>query len=226
MVRRFPLLIVFCVTLTVWLTMIWFGSYFGPLLTFPINLRTSCVGTSVQNGDLIFRWFVLESPPNRFFEQVAIDVDHSARRFNDQPIWVDQEFRVSDPFGEKVFGVKVSGRFGSTIPGDDVGWSWVIGQIPLRLRTTVWKKIGFCWLVTHGTGFTSYYLAFPIWVALLPPCIVGLASAKRLIRIRRRLAFYRCTFCGYDLRSHTPGEKCPECGTLIPNSSVATNLSL
>jgi len=25
-----------------------------------------------------------------------------------------------------------------------------------------------------------------------------------------------CPNCRYDLRAHTPGDKCPECGTTIP----------
>jgi hypothetical protein len=39
--------------------------------------------------------------------------------------------------------------------------------------------------------------------------------------LRRRRTEYRhqhalCLVCNYDLRAHHPGEKCPECGTLIP----------
>jgi hypothetical protein len=26
-----------------------------------------------------------------------------------------------------------------------------------------------------------------------------------------------CTICGYDLRAHQPGQRCPECGTEIPS---------
>lgn len=31
-----------------------------------------------------------------------------------------------------------------------------------------------------------------------------------------------CTQCNYDLRAHHPGDKCPECGTLIPPAETAT----
>jgi hypothetical protein len=36
------------------------------------------------------------------------------------------------------------------------------------------------------------------------------------MRLDRRRPAHACPTCHYDLRAHRAGEKCPECGTLIP----------
>ena len=43
----------------------------------------------------------------------------------------------------------------------------------------------------------------------------------RLLEFRRTRNL--CMYCGYNLRAHRPGDKCPECGTLlIPTPAPAT----
>jgi len=37
-----------------------------------------------------------------------------------------------------------------------------------------------------------------------------------LVKMLPKPATFGCRQCGYDLRAHKPGDKCPECGTLIP----------
>jgi len=65
------------------------------------------------------------------------------------------------------------------------------------------------------TYVTTHFFLAPYWV-----CIPMLLGFPLLILIRRRLskAFREglCPKCGYDLRAHAPGDKCPECGTPIP----------
>jgi hypothetical protein len=51
----------------------------------------------------------------------------------------------------------------------------------------------------------------PYWVVLTLTAACPTAWLVR--RRRRRLARGLCPTCGYDLRAHAPGERCPECGT-------------
>jgi hypothetical protein len=41
---------------------------------------------------------------------------------------------------------------------------------------------------------------------------------------RRRTPAGHCPTCRYDLRAHAPGQKCPECGTVIPTARSAGRL--
>jgi hypothetical protein len=61
------------------------------------------------------------------------------------------------------------------------------------------------------------FVSIPIWIFLLPAAVV---LALRVRKIRRALAIRAGTCaCGYDLRAHRTGEKCPECGTVIALST-------
>jgi hypothetical protein len=62
-------------------------------------------------------------------------------------------------------------------------------------------------------GFT--FLTLPHWfLALLtgfPAAARFRSRAARLMRSRQG----RCPTCGYDLRAHVAGDRCPECGTAV-----------
>jgi hypothetical protein len=45
--------------------------------------------------------------------------------------------------------------------------------------------------------------------------------ARRAWRTARRTRAGLCLACGYELRAHAPGDKCPECGTPIPLKPVS-----
>jgi hypothetical protein len=66
----------------------------------------------------------------------------------------------------------------------------------------------------------SFHVFFPNWalmavLGVIPGAwLLGGARWKR--RQRRRLGM--CETCGFNLRAHKPGEKCPECGAVIPGS--------
>ena len=55
----------------------------------------------------------------------------------------------------------------------------------------------------------------------VPIIVFGLLSRYTYKKWRSSLqkAAGCCPHCGYDLRSHAPGDKCPECGTPIPTRS-------
>jgi hypothetical protein len=63
---------------------------------------------------------------------------------------------------------------------------------------------------------TSRALGVPYW-----SCLPFLLPLLLFLRRSRRPAPGFCSTCGYDLRAHHPGEKCPECGTVIPEKKPA-----
>jgi hypothetical protein len=71
-----------------------------------------------------------------------------------------------------------------------------------------------------GIAFATKYLLIPYWVFCLAESLLPAAWLGRLAwnirRHRHRLKQGRCPKCGYDLRAHHPGDKCPECATPVP----------
>lgn len=117
-------------------------------------------------------------------------------------------------------------------PGES--WSWACGEIP-----DGWRFLG----IEHRRGSRSRqmpldkpatrpgqqsFMTYTEWrvLAYVPhvyvAAILALWPAIRTVRRfnnwRRHRRFYRCGLCmncAYDLRAHKPGDKCPECGTVI-----------
>jgi hypothetical protein len=58
----------------------------------------------------------------------------------------------------------------------------------------------------------------PAWAMALLLAVLPLVEALRLIGTRRRARIGLCPGCGYDLRAHAAGGRCPECGTAIARS--------
>lgn len=62
---------------------------------------------------------------------------------------------------------------------------------------------------------------FPIWsLSVLSACLLAYETARGL-RYYRRLDTGACPTCGYDIRAHKPGDKCPECGIVIASPQCA-----
>ena len=62
-----------------------------------------------------------------------------------------------------------------------------------------------------GFGFVLLAAAVPI----LGFIFFSPTKRRRAYRLRHNL----CLNCGYDLRVHKPGDKCPECGTSFAGGS-------
>lgn len=80
-------------------------------------------------------------------------------------------------------------------------------------------------LLPSGATSTSHLFRVGIsygWLLLLL-IITALFVERRSLFRRNRL--HRCTQCSYDLRAHAPGQKCPECGTPIPEQPIAPKSS-
>ena len=64
----------------------------------------------------------------------------------------------------------------------------------------------------------------PYWAVAVAGLVLPAARATPIVivtkRKRRRIALGLCIHCGYDLRAHGPGQRCPECGTPVPADLV------
>jgi hypothetical protein len=59
----------------------------------------------------------------------------------------------------------------------------------------------------------------PYWMLALtfePLPVIGFFFFRHWRREGYRRSHGLCLICGYDLRAHQPGQRCPECGTPIP----------
>jgi hypothetical protein len=84
---------------------------------------------------------------------------------------------------------------------------------PMRFDKLYWEEH------TSYVDRTNAEIVFPHWAAAV------VFTALPLIRVRRRLIDIRrkraglCVKCGYDLRAHNAGHRCPECGTAVKATS-------
>jgi hypothetical protein len=62
---------------------------------------------------------------------------------------------------------------------------------------------------------TTFVLVI-ISIAFTPPIWSWLMDVRRSRQLRR-LHQRHCQNCNYDLRVHKPGDRCPECGSVIPD---------
>jgi predicted RNA-binding Zn-ribbon protein involved in translation (DUF1610 family) len=72
------------------------------------------------------------------------------------------------------------------------------------------------WLVGDIGRYVWRSIVLPLWflvfLSLLLPSawVIGIFRRRRRYRLKHAL----CLSCGYDLRAHGAGDKCPECGRI------------
>jgi hypothetical protein len=81
--------------------------------------------------------------------------------------------------------------------------------------------IGVTRLIAPFLGATAEWVS----VAIIPYLFLGVLVVLAVVGLRpaaqrRRIASFRakqglCLGCGYDLRGHSSGQRCPECGSQI-----------
>jgi hypothetical protein len=76
--------------------------------------------------------------------------------------------------------------------------------------------------VMFSVWYRFQMLTIPYWA---PALFFAAAPAWWFFYVRRRRTpAGHCPTCRYDLRAHAPGQKCPECGTVIPTARTAGRL--
>jgi hypothetical protein len=70
-----------------------------------------------------------------------------------------------------------------------------------------------CGVIREGFRFRLWFFAF--FSTILPTIWAVRFELKRQER-RKRYLVGKCVTCEYDLRAHSKGQRCPECGTVIP----------
>jgi hypothetical protein len=103
----------------------------------------------------------------------------------------------------------------------DLKFVIISGPLPTRHHTGGLAPaimFGCGWLYTVSTPFTRH--AFILYIHYWLPILMILISEgflwRRQVKLENYSGTYLCRQCGYDLRAHKPGDKCPECGTVIP----------
>jgi len=79
--------------------------------------------------------------------------------------------------------------------------------------------LGFRFRLIDDIDYQFYEVVVPYWALVLTTGSLSAVLFRHLYLSRRRqkwAAEGRCAACGYDLRAHQPGQRCPECGTPIP----------
>jgi hypothetical protein len=102
-----------------------------------------------------------------------------------------------------------------TFAWTSLGFQHTSGPYPLMLLDPPTGKMLSCTLQHRAW-------VVPLWIFLLLFAFIPNLYLIAILRRRSRCWRSLCVTCGYDLRVHKPGERCPECGTLIPDSQAAT----
>ncbi len=80
--------------------------------------------------------------------------------------------------------------------------------------------LGFLYEQTHRRTPTiaiDYIdVRIPYWFLAFVMIVLPVWKIAKYVRRRRKRDAGACLTCGYDLRAHRPGDKCPECGTPVP----------
>lgn len=76
------------------------------------------------------------------------------------------------------------------------------------------------WVSRHSVAIThrSVGVTVPCWFLMLVSASVVAFGVAHIRRRCQREKLGHCHTCGYDLRAHKPGERCPECGAVIANT--------
>lgn len=66
-----------------------------------------------------------------------------------------------------------------------------------------------------GPDYEGIDVILPSWFLAALFAILPAVRIRGMLRDRKRHRAGLCPTCGYDLRAHAAGERCPECGTAV-----------
>ena len=111
------------------------------------------------------------------------------------------------------------GEFSRFPSVQDLGWAF--HSLPHNPQLYPWTDgLWFAHWTTRTTAVRSNALRVPLWFPLLLFLILPAVWLRRFRSERRKQREGLCRQCGYDLRAHSPGQVCPECGTPVPAELV------
>ncbi len=179
------------------------------ILSLAVALRMATFGTTnLAIGDNFFFGHA-----DRWSAKVSINLLHVGVSIRTWAPAYAPHFGLSGPFFQHKVGEPIIFNYSESVDPD------------VSFHTELQWGIVNAWRAQRGTLTTQRN----IWFNFGPlPLILLLASALALSayrRVRHRRASRRigrgcCAACGYDLRAHHPGDKCPECGTAVPASHL------
>ena len=76
--------------------------------------------------------------------------------------------------------------------------------------------------VAYSVAKSESVTTAPHWMLALLTAIPVVIAGFRWFRAKRRVRPGLCRQCCYDLRAHHPGDRCPECGTPVPQPPAET----
>jgi len=115
------------------------------------------------------------------------------------------------PQKARLIGSCPGGTFAYDVSGNCTA-KWYGGGYPWPPWYTMWHREIVIWIPARVIFFTGASL-------------LGVLSALWLVRHRPwQTKEGCCRKCGYDLRAHKPGQRCPECGTVIPVGTRCGNI--
>ena len=121
--------------------------------------------------------------------------------------------------GLRVFRGQVQVRSGAGSVQSGWGWHWY-RRYPLRAPVSWTRELWFAQVTQRTPGVRLGEVHIPLWFPTLLFLILPAVWLRRFRSERRKQREGLCRQCGYDLRAHSPGQVCPECGTTVPADLV------
>jgi hypothetical protein len=115
----------------------------------------------------------------------------------------------------------------SSVPLGQANYEWAMIRemwvFDVHVGDAVWTRVESG--PVQGGAFKGWMVSVPLryiaFVFAIPPSVWAIVLLRR-VRSWMRPVPGHCAKCGYDLRSHAKGERCPECGTPVPTHSLVT----
>ena len=110
-----------------------------------------------------------------------------------------------------IYATRLTLRWDNAETEDQPAFGDVLGRYEVM---TYGAPLGSRPRVHHVAEIGAPYWLLTLVASAAPSIWVARFNLRR--RLERRRGSGLCAQCGYDLRAHAPGQKCPECGLSVP----------